>query len=112
MPDPGVEISGLRLTGGAPGDCGCGGAIQNFNTHLSVFQTNFDHNDATWGGAIESFQAELEVEQSTFSANTSSDEISGGAIHVGEGEATITDSAFIDNEADFYGAAIHAGGQS
>ena len=111
IPDPGVEISGLRFTGGQPVDgCSCGGAIQNFNTHLLISGSNFDHNDATWGGAIESFQAELEVENSTFSANTSSDEIGGGAIHVGEGEATVTSSSFFENHAANIGGAIQAGG--
>ena len=107
--DPGVAISGLRFTDGEPGDCGCGGAIVNFATHLEISDSVFDHNKATWGGAIESYQAGLEILNSTFSSNSGDHEFGGGAVHVGEGKVEIRNSTFSANTDVGRGGALSLG---
>jgi hypothetical protein len=107
VPKPGVTISGIHFTEGQPGDCGCGGAIQNFDGKLTVASSSFDDNHATWGGAIESFQGKLTVKQSEFTQNTASDDIGGGAIHVGDGRKTkISKTAVFQNQTNGVGGGI------
>jgi hypothetical protein len=96
--DPGVQISGLRLTAGQPVDtCSCGGAILNFQTDLVVENSILDHNDAAWGGAIESYQGELDVSGSIINDNTASHDFGGGGIHSDSGDADIAGSMVLDN---------------
>lgn len=87
VPDPGVSISGLRLTAGR--NAAAGGALNNFNSDLAVSDCVFDHNATElWGGAIESFQGSLTVSNSSFTENTADHEFGGAAIHVGDGADT------------------------
>lgn len=85
-----------------------GGAIASFLGNLDVQRSTFTGNSAdSDGGAIYKKDAELAVDNSRFDANTSS---SGGAIFLESlaDSASIQNSQFETNEAEFFGGAIQA----
>jgi CSLREA domain-containing protein len=87
-----LTLQGLTLTAGKA--TGVGGAISNLGT-LTVSDTTFDSNASDYyGGAIYS-SGPLTVANSTFTANTAP--TYAGAIHCDSGTLTITNSVFSGN---------------
>jgi len=103
-----VNISGLKLSGGAPAS-GSGGAIQLVDETLNLTGMVFSTNLApVAGGAISAnLAATLSISNSTFTGNSAT--TTGGAIHLGTGvNATITNTVFDGNTATTTGGAIHS----
>jgi predicted outer membrane repeat protein len=84
-----------------------GGAISNRGT-MTINNSTFTNNNATsWGGAISNRGVNMTVTGSTFIGNTAT--IGGGAIYT-KGTMVITGNAFTNNTANEEGGAIHNGG--
>jgi hypothetical protein len=112
--DDGHIISGVNFednTAGDPGtfQAGNGGAIQTLGVANVVISDNTFNTNITYyfgsGGAIEiGDAANALIEDNTFTANESD---YGGAIHVSEGNVTIQNNAFLNNEAVDEGGALY-----
>lgn len=94
-----------------------GGAIYGFRSTITIDSTRFDDNSSqTKGGAIENLGGDLSVTNAVFFSNSSRDggsATAGGAIYsigrtgIGDGSLIVSDSTFINNDADHAGA-VHA----
>ena len=99
-----LTINNLTLTDGDNTDKGNGGAIRVWRGGvLTVNDSTFTNNAATWGGAIQSYGT-VTVRKSTFRQNNSD---WGGAIN-SFGNLTVEDSSFIMNLSVFQGGAIES----
>ena len=96
-----VDIDHLDFVDGLADD---GGAIENFDSTLTVSNSRFESNSAGNGGAINNDDADLTVTDCTFITNTASS--SGGAIKSYQGTVTISGSTFKVNGSGQYGGAI------
>ncbi|MGB2955975.1 MAG: choice-of-anchor Q domain-containing protein, partial [Anaerolineales bacterium] len=97
-----LTVSNSRFESNSAGD---GGAINNNNADLTVTDCTFITNNASSsGGAIKSFQGTVIVSGSTLKVN-GSDQY-GGAIFNNDSTMTVTNSSFYLNDADDYGGGI------
>lgn len=81
-----------------------GGAIYTTYASVSCERCVFDHAEGGWGGAISASYGSLVVRDSVFSGCSGS---LGGAVYVA-GDAEVTNSVFVENDATVNGAAVFA----
>jgi len=95
-----VNISGVTIANGKI--TGTGGGIYNYSGTLTVTNSTFSDNSATYGGGIYN-EGTLTVTNSTFSGNSAT---YGGGIY-NQGTLTVTNSTFSGNAATTYGGGIY-----
>ncbi len=86
---------------------GSGGAIYIWNGNLTISNSNFENNSASYGGAINGYSTNVSITDSTFEGNSST--YYGGAanLHISGGDTvSITGSNFDNNTAGYGGGAI------
>ncbi len=95
--------------GGCDGSCATffehgGGIFNNYGT-VTVTNSAFSGNGATYGGGIYNEYGTVTVTGSTFSGNSATDV--GGGIYNSLGTGTVTNSTFSGNSAGDYGGGIY-----
>ncbi|MEM7269882.1 MAG: right-handed parallel beta-helix repeat-containing protein, partial [Pseudomonadota bacterium] len=110
-----VTLDGLTISGGRGADGDYSGAIDAFNSNLTISNSTISGNisygaDGNGGGAVWT-SGSLTIEDSTLSYNQALND-HGGAIFASglDTTATITDSRIHDNSADLNGGGIFAQG--
>jgi alpha-tubulin suppressor-like RCC1 family protein len=94
--------------GGFSNRCGGGLILQNSSVAVTVLDSTFSGNQATWdGGGIYNYYGTLTVETSTFSDNQATS--GGGGIYNYYGTLTVETSTFSGNQADYRGGGIANG---
>ncbi|RAP44445.1 MAG: hypothetical protein BZ136_08820 [Methanosphaera sp. rholeuAM74] len=82
-----------------------GGAIENLQGEVNIYNTSFVNNYARYGGAINSYTySELVVINSTFINNKASQD--GGCLYLYQNRNTIENCEFYNNTAGYEGGAI------
>ena len=97
-----VNISGVTIANGKI--TGTGGGIYNYSGTLTVTNSTFSDNSATYGGGIYN-EGTLTVTNSTFSGNSAT---YGGGIY-NQGTLTVTNSTFSGNTANTGGGIYNYG---
>jgi len=97
----------------------CGGSIYVENSTVTITNNILTGNIATgggWnhGGGIYVENSTVYITNNTLTGNTATSGMAGhgGGIYVKSGTVTITDNTLTGNTADYYGGAIHAGGDT
>ncbi len=88
------------------GESGYGGAINNLGT-LTLTNCAFENNHATTNGGAVYSQNEVNIQGCQFNSNYAGSGIAGGAVYIQDGDASITNSQFNGNHAEWDGGAIY-----
>lgn len=107
-----LTIDNVRLVDGRGAEDGGynrGGAVLN-RGELTIFNSSFMRNSATFGGAIHNAQGRVTISNSLFSGNTASQR--GGTIRNHSLQELYVDNSLFERNAADWGGAIHSHGET